>query len=136
MIHEMTVPAAIESIPRVTEWIDEALRRFQGSLKAQTQIAVAIDEILGNIAHYASPDGRGSAVVRFEFDPDTRVVSISFTDRGIPFDPLEKEDPDTTLKLDKRKTGGLGIFIVKKTMDEVRYEYRNGMNHLYLKKKI
>lgn len=133
---EITVPASIESIPKVTEWIDEALETLQCSMKAQMQLDVAIDEILGNIARYAYPEGRGDATVRYDFDCESGLFSVVFSDRGTPFDPLKKGDPDVTLGPEEREIGGLGIFLVKKTMDDVTYQYRNGENVLTLKKRI
>lgn len=132
----MTVPAVIESIPRVTAWIDETLEQLDCSLKAQMQIDVAIDEVFSNIARYAYPDGKGIATVETDFEESSRVFTITFQDQGVPFDPLTQSDPDTSLATEDREIGGLGIFVVKKTMDEVSYEYREGSNFLCLKKHI
>ena len=135
-VKELTLEATLENIPRVTAWIDEALEALDCSLKAQTQIDIAIDEIFGNIVHYAYPEGTGRATVQFDCDPETKMASITFIDQGVPFDPLAKADPDTTLGIDDREVGGLGIFLVKKTMDDVAYQFRGGSNILCLKKKI
>ena len=135
-MQEMTLPALIENIPRVTAWIDETLEKLDCSMKAQMQIDMAIDEIFSNISRYAYPDGPGSATVRLSFDEGSRTFSICFEDQGIPFDPLKQEEPDTTLDTEARAIGGLGIFLVRKTMDEVSYQYRDGSNILCLKKKI
>ena len=136
MMQTMTLPAVIESIPKVTAWIDETLEKLDCSMKAQMQIDVAIDEIFSNIARYAYQDGEGSATVECDFDEASRLFSITFLDQGIPFDPLRQSDPDTTLITEEREIGGLGIFVVKKTMDEISYEYRDGRNVLCLKKRI
>ncbi len=135
-MQELILPALIESIPRVTGWIDEVLERLDCSMKAQMQIDVAIDEIFSNIARYAYPDQPGSAAVRYSFDEASRVFTLTFQDQGIPFNPLRQHDPDTSLGTEDREIGGLGIFLVKKTMDEVLYEYRDGSNILSLKKTI
>lgn len=135
-MQEKVFPAVLESIPLVTAWIDEALEGLDCPLKAQTQIDVAVDEIFGNIAHYAYPGGEGSAAVRLEFDADEKMIAITFTDEGIPFDPLEQAEPDVTLGAEDRQIGGLGIYLVKKTMDEVTYQFREGRNILRLKKRI
>lgn len=63
-------------------------------------------------------------------------VIITFIDRGIPYDPLKKDDPDITLSAEEREIGGLGIFMVKKTMDEITYEYKDGQNILRIRKDI
>jgi anti-sigma regulatory factor (Ser/Thr protein kinase) len=99
------------------------------------QIDVAVDELFGNIARYAYPEGAGRATVRIEPDPERQEVSITFLDRGIPYDPLQKEDPDVTLSAEERKIGGLGIYIVKKSMDAVSYRYEDGQNILCILKK-
>lgn len=133
---ELTVKAVIENIPEVTAFVDGQLEALDCPMKAQMQIDVAIDELFGNIAHYAYPQGTGEATVGVEFDADTRVVSVTFTDSGIPFDPLQKSDPNVALSAEEREAGGLGIFMVKKTMDQIRYRFENGRNILTICKKI
>lgn len=133
---EWTFEAAAENIPQLTELIDGQLEALDCPMKAQMQIDVAVDEIFGNIARYAYGDGRGDATVRFDFDGTSRIASISFMDRGMPFDPLKKADPDVTLSVEEREVGGLGIYLVKKTMDDMKYRYENGMNILTLYKHI
>jgi anti-sigma regulatory factor (Ser/Thr protein kinase) len=100
------------------------------------QIAVVIDELFANIAMYAYDGGKGEAIVGVDVSGEPQVVSITFKDRGKPFDPLAKEDPDVTLSVEERPIGGLGIFMVKKMMDEVIYRYEEGMNVLTVRKKI
>lgn len=128
--------ATIDDIPAVTAFIDEQLEALDCPMKAQMQIDVAIDELFGNIARYAYGDGTGEATVRFDFDAATRTVSITFIDGGVPFNPLEKSDPDVTLSAEERMVGGLGIFMVKKTMDSLEYSYENGLNILKIHKHI
>ena len=133
---EMTCKAEIGKLEAVTSFIDGLLEECGCPLKIQFQIDVAIDEIFSNIAYYAYPSGDGTATVRFDMNEETRVVSIAFLDRGTPFNPLAKEDPDVSLPASERQIGGLGIFMVKKTMDKVEYAYENGMNVLTIRKKI
>ena len=133
---EMTVEATLENLPAVTAWIDKALEEQDCSMKAQMQIDVAIDELFGNIVHYAYASGTGEATVRFAFDADTRMVSITFLDSGIPFDPLSQTDPDINVPVEQRTVGGLGIYLVKKTMDRVDYRYADGKNILIIQKHI
>ena len=128
--------AALENIPAVTAFIDEQLEALDCPMKAQMQIDVAIDELFGNIAHYAYGGESGDATVRFGFDEDSRMVSIAFIDGGVPFNPLEQADPDVTLSAAERSIGGLGIFMVKKSMDQVAYRYENGCNVLIIYKRI
>ena len=135
-VKELTVQATLENISAVTAFIDEQLEALDCPMKAQMQIDVAIDELFGNIAHYAYGDGVGDATVRFEFNAETRVASITCMDRGVPFNPLESADPDVTLSAEERGIGGLGIFMVKKTMDDMTYAYRDGQNRLTIRKRI
>ncbi len=132
----MTIAAILENITPVTAFIDEQLEALDCSMKAQMQIDVAIDELFGNIAHYAYPDGPGEATVRFDYDESTGKASITFIDSGIPFDPLQKADPDVTVSADEREAGGLGIFMVKKTMDGMEYRHENGHNILMIQKQL
>jgi len=104
--------------------------------KAEMHIEVAAEEIFVNIAHYAYAPQKGSATVRVEVGEDPVSVTITFMDRGTPYDPLSREDPDVTLGAEERAIGGLGVFITKKTMDDVAYEYRDGRNILTLKKNL
>ena len=133
---ELTVTAALENIETVTDFVNEQLEALDCPMKAQMQIDVAIDELFSNIAHYAYNPEIGKATVRVEVAEDPMAVIITFIDNGIPYDPLKKEDPDVTLSLEERQIGGLGIYMVKKTMDDITYEYKDGQNILAIKKKL
>ena len=133
---ELTLQAIIENIPRVTEFIDGQLEAVDCSIRSQMQIDVAIDELFANIANYAYGQGTGDATVRFDFDPSDRLATITFLDGGVPFDPLKKADPDVTLSAEERQVGGLGIFLVKKTMDDMTYRFEDGKNVLTIYKHI
>ena len=133
---EFETKALINKIPEVTAFIDEELEKLGCSMKDQMQIDVAIDELFANIAHYAYGKQIGDVKVSFDFDPETRIASVTFTDSGIPFNPLENDDPDVTLSLEDREIGGLGIFLVKKTMHAIEYLRENGQNILTIKKTL
>lgn len=133
---EMVVSATIESIPGVTAFVDEQLEQLECPIKTQMQVDVAIDELFSNIAYYAYNPEIGSATVRVEVTEDPIAVVITFIDNGVPYDPLAKADPDVTLPIEERGIGGLGIYMVKKTMDDVSYEYKDGQNILKIKKNI
>ena len=133
---ELIVDAVIEKVPEVTAFADAQLEEWNCSFRAQTQIDVAIDELFSNIAYYAYPDEPGKVTVRMGLEEDGRTVRITFIDSGVPYDPLKKEDPDVTLSAEERAIGGLGIFLVKKTMDKIDYEYRNKQNILTIRKTI
>ena len=133
---ELTVNAVVENIPSVTAFIDEQLEALDCPMKAQMQIDVAIDELFSNIARYAYPDGPGEATVGFAFDEAERVCSVVFSDKGLPFNPLAQQEPDVNQPVSERPIGGLGIFLVKKTMDSVDYRREDGRNILTIQKKI
>ena len=133
---ELTVDAAVENIEVVTDFVNEELEKLDCPVKARRQIDVAIDELFGNIARYAYSPDVGKATVRFSVEENPLEVTITFIDNGIPFNPLEKPNPDTHLSAEERPIGGLGIFLVKKSMDLVEYEYKNGQNILKIKKNI
>ena len=135
-VKELTIEATVENIAAVTDFVNEQLEAYSCPLKAQMQIDIAIDELFGNIAHYAYNPDTGVATVRVEVNEDPLAVVISFIDEGVPFDPLNSEAPDTSLSAEEREVGGLGIFMVKNTMDEITYEYRDGHNILTIKKNI
>ena len=136
MMKEMTIDAAIENIPAVTAFVEEQLEQYNCQMKAQMQIDIAIDELFSNIAQYAYNPKTGKATVRVEVTENPMAVIITFIDNGVPYNPLAKTDPDVTLSADKREIGGLGIFMVKKSMDDISYEYKNGQNILKIKKNI
>ena len=132
---ELTVNAVLENMPKVTEFVDEQLEAFGCPPRAQAQIDIAVDELFGNIVRYAYQPGMGPATVRVEVTGEPAVI-LTFIDNGVPYDPLKKADPDTTMSAEERQVGGLGIFMVKKSMDEIAYEYQDGQNILRIKKKI
>lgn len=131
---ELTLAATVENIEAVTDFVNEQLEAVDCPLKAQMQIDIAIDELFGNIAHYAYAPSTGDATVRVEIEENPLAVTLTFTDRGIPYNPLTQADPDITLSAEERQAGGLGIFMVKKTMDEMTYEYKDSMNILTIRK--
>lgn len=133
---ELTINAAVENIREVTAFVDGQLEELGCPMKAQMQIDIAIDELFGNIAHYAYHPGDGPATVRVEVCQDPLSVCVTFIDQGMPYDPLAKDDPDVTLAAQEREIGGLGIYMVKKSMDEITYEYKDGRNILKIKKEI
>ena len=115
-------------------FVEEELEKLDCSMKAMMQITVCVEEMFINVAHYAY--GGSPGTVALTVDGENGVVSITLTDHGVPFDPLAKDDPDITLSAEERQIGGLGIFMVKKSMDEVRYERRGQQNIFTMKKAI
>ena len=135
-MRELTVEAKVENIPGVTDFVNEQLEAHGCTLRARTQIDVAIDELFSNIANYAYDTMGGAATVRVELAEDPLSVVITFIDHGVPYDPLKKADPDVTLSAEERGIGGLGIYMVKKSMDGVAYEYKDGQNILKITKNL
>ncbi len=133
---ELTVDATMESIPAVTAFVDEQLEQYDCPMKAQAQIDIAIDELFSNIVLYAYHPEVGPATVRVEVLDEPLSVVITFIDQGVPYDPLSKADPDVTLSAQDREVGGLGIYIVKKNMSEITYEYKDGKNILRIRKEF
>ena len=135
-VKELTLEATLDNIPEVTAFVDNLLEKAECPMKAQIQIAVAIDELFSNIARYAYKGATGKATVRLEIEKQPRAAVITFIDHGVPYNPLKQKDPDITLDADERPIGGLGIFVVKKTMDDVQYEHKDGKNILRIRKRI
>lgn len=131
-----TFPARTEALSDVLGFAEQMLDSFGCSMKIQTAVCVAIEEVFVNVAHYAYGDGEGDVSLGIGFDEVNRAVTFRMTDKGIPFDPLKKADPDITKSAEEREIGGLGIFIAKKTMDSIAYAYENGENILTMIKKI
>ena len=129
-------PAKTEALNDVLGFVEQTLAQYACSLKVQTAICVAIEEVFVNVAHYAYGDNEGEVEFNIRFNEETRDVTLQMIDSGVAFDPLKKPDPDVTLSAEEREIGGLGIFITKKTMDEITYAYENGKNVLTMTKKI
>ena len=131
---ELTIEATPENVDKAIEFVDEMLEKYGCGMKEQMAIDVAVDELFANIAHYAYNPETGYATVKVEVVEDPLSVEITFVDNGKPYDPLAKADPDTTQSIEDREIGGMGILIVKKSMDAVDYEYKDGKNILTIKK--
>ena len=131
-----TFPAKVEALSDVLGFVDQTLESHECPMKIQTAICVAIEEVFVNVAHYAYGEGEGDMTLGIGFDAESGEITFVMKDRGMPFDPLKKPDPDITLSAEEREIGGLGIFITKKTMDTVSYAYENGENVLTMVKKI
>ncbi len=133
--NEAKISALPENLQQALDYIDSFLDKTNCSMKTRMQIAVAAEEVFVNIAHYAY-EGVGSVWIRTELMKNPPAIRIIFMDSGTPFDPMSKPDPDITLSAADRPTGGLGIFMTKKLMDRVEYQYQNGKNILILDKEL
>ena len=132
--NELQLEATKENLPVVMDFVEKNLAEADCPMKVQMQIVMAVEEIFVNIANYAYAPGTGAAVVRVEVSRDPGSATITFMDQGVPYDPLKKPDPDVALSAEEREIGGLGIFLVKKTMDEMTYEYKDAQNVLKIRK--
>ncbi len=151
---EICIKADTMHIDEVFDFIEEQLAQVEGMNRQEVlKIHMVVDEIFSNIANYAFEDGKGdrdllkasepepegadseTVTVSFDYDAEKRSVSITFTDNGRPYNPLEEAPPDVTLPAAKRKVGGLGVFMVRNTVDDIRYRYRDGQNILTIIKK-
>ncbi len=133
---KLTIPAETQRLDEVLAFIDTFLEENDCPPSEQIKLDIAVEEIYVNIASYAYGDGSGDAVITAEMDDATGQAVFTFADSGKPFDPLAKPDPDITLSAEERSIGGLGIFMVKKSMDDVTYVYENGQNILTIRRKI
>lgn len=132
----LTVPAKTDYIDEINDFVGQELEAYDCPMKVQMQIELAIEEIFVNIASYAYHPVDGEAEIRCEVLQDPLRVVIQFLDHGKPYDPLAKEDADTSEEALLEREGGLGILLVKKTMDDVQYAYEDGKNILTIQKKL
>lgn len=133
---ELTLEAKVENLDEVLAFVDKILEELDCPPKAQMQIDVSVEELFVNIANYAYAPGTGSATIRVTKQNDPIGVAITFIDSGVPYNPLAKKDPDITLSAEERQIGGLGIYMAKKSMNSIEYEYTDGQNILTIKKAI
>ncbi|MBR4152524.1 MAG: ATP-binding protein [Selenomonadaceae bacterium] len=133
-MEKITVDALVENLQTVIDFATEKLEARDCPMKTSMQLELVVEEIFVNIASYAYHPEIGAATFCMEFEENPSAVKMTFIDGGKPYNPLEKDDPDTTLELEDRDIGGLGIFLVKKNVDEISYEYADGKNILRMKK--
>ncbi len=135
-MEKLELEAKVENLNQVMAFVETNLEKLECPIKAQMQISVAVEEVFVNIASYAYEGGTGMAEIDVDFDEAAREISITFIDSGVYYDPLAKEDPDVTLSAEERQIGGLGIFMVKKSMDDMKYRNEDGKNILTITKKV
>ena len=132
-MEKITVEATVDNLQKIIDFATEKLEERDCPIKASMQLELVIEEIFVNIASYAY-DATGDATFCMDFAENPDAVSLTFIDDGKPYNPLEKPDPDITLDADERDIGGLGIFLVKKNVDEIFYERTDDKNILRMKK--
>lgn len=132
-MQRLRVEAQCQRLDQVLDFVNAQLEPWDCPMKIMTLIGVCVEEIFVNIAHYAYPQGSGWAEIYCQAGPGR--VEIRLEDEGVAFDPLSRTDPDVTLDAQARQIGGLGIFMVKRSMDQVSYCRQAGRNKLTMVKR-
>ena len=132
--NEIEIAAVRENLPQVLDCTEKILDEADCPMKTRMQITLAVEEVFVNIASDAYQSETGFVHVKAEITEDPNGVELTFIDSGMPYDPLAKADPDITLSAEERQIGGLGIFMIKKLVDDVRYSYEDGKNILVIRK--
>lgn len=133
---ELRLQASDETLYTVLGEIEQQLDANSCPEVLKSIMLVAVEEIFVNIAHYAYGGKSGEAIINLDIQQDPKCCRVEFRDHGIPYNPLEKADPDITLSAEEREIGGLGIYMVKQSMDSVEYRYEDGCNILTIEKHI
>ena len=133
---KLQIVANQNNLYAVNEFVNAKLDEVECLPQTRMQTELAVEEIFINIASYAYCPDEGPVTIQVTVEDDPIRVILTFIDKGKPFDPLAKKDVDVTLPPEEREIGGLGIFLVKKTMDSVEYEYKNGQNILTVVKNV
>lgn len=135
-MEEIVISAEKENLDKVLSFVDSILEKCECPMSTQMSIDIAVEEIFVNIASYAYNPEVGSASIRCAVEGDPPRVVIEFRDGGVPYDPLAKADPDINAPIEERGIGGLGIYMVKNSMDSVNYRHENGNNIFTIEKKL
>ena len=130
-MEELKISPSLDKLDDATEFFENFLTEAGASVKTIMQVNVAVDEVLSNIIRYS-----GAASVTLRCSCADGRAELCFSDDGCSYDPTAHSDPDITLSAEEREIGGLGIFMVKKMMDCVTYERRDGLNVLTLVKQL
>jgi anti-sigma regulatory factor (Ser/Thr protein kinase) len=133
---KLNIQAVVENMPKVQAFVEGALLLTGVCERALLNIQLVVEEVFVNIASYAYTDAAGEAEVTVKVSDDGGYAELSFSDSGIPFDPLSVPAPDITLPSEKRKIGGLGIFLLREMAEDVRYRNEDGRNILSFKMKL
>lgn len=135
-MEELIITAETERLDEVLSFVRGILESYDCPMEVLIPIEIAIEEVYVNIAHYAYHPEVGEAIIRCRVEKEQMRVVIEFMDGGVPYNPLERDDPDTSLSAEERSVGGLGIYMVKKSMDDVSYRYENGKNIFTIQKNL
>lgn len=129
-MEELVVTSQLSNLPTVNKFIMDSLDSMNVSSIITNRLIVVIEEIFVNIASYAYGDKEGTVTVKKAVLKDPLTLKIAFIDEGMPFNPLEQQDPDMTLSAEEREIGGLGVYLYRRILDSINYEYRDNKNIL------
>ena len=136
MKEELVIEAVVENLDTVNLFVHKFIERFEVSKRTLMQLDLIVEEIFVNIASYAYVPNTGSVKILVEAKEEPITVSLTLIDSGVPYNPLEKYDPDVNLSADDRQIGGLGIFLTKKLVNDISYQYLDGQNILKIEKDL
>lgn len=135
MKKELNIEATMENLDTVLGFVEENLELAECPMKVAMKVVVCVEELFVNVVNYAYDGSVGLCSVSFEMtDNIANKATITLSDQGKEFNPLEREDPDTTLDAEERDIGGLGIFMVKNIMDAIFYHRKDGNNIIIMEK--
>lgn len=117
----------MNELDRIVQWIEEIAEKFELSPGVVFNLNLVIEEAFTNIVNYAFTDLQKHSI-EIQIELENQVLSLSITDDGIAYDPTLKEEPDITLRAEEREIGGLGIFLIRKIMDSVKYQRIDNKN--------
>lgn len=133
---ECVLEAKIENIYKLSDFLEKELSSLKVTTAEDMKINLVMEELFVNIANYAYAPKTGSCTIRSEVFPEENAIEITLIDKGIPFNPVDRKDPDVTLSAKERKIGGLGIYMAKQEVDNIVYRRENGQNILWLRKEF
>ncbi len=136
MKEELVIKAVIDNLDDVNFFIHKSIEQFDISKRTLMQLDLVVEEIFVNIASYAYSPNTGLVKILLETEVEPLSISLTFIDSGVPYNPLEKSDPDVNLSADDRQIGGLGIFLTKKLVNNMSYQFVGGQNVLQLTKSL
>ena len=136
MKEELVIEAVIDNLDAVNSFIHKSIEQFEVSKRTLMQLDLVVEEIFVNVASYAYTPNTGLVKILIEAKEKPLTVSLTFIDSGVPYNPLEKSDPDINLSVDDRQIGGLGIFLTKNLVDDITYQFVDGQNVLQLTKSL
>jgi len=131
----ITLPNDVQAVPQLTEFVEGVCETMDFDMGTTLKLNLAIEEAVVNVMNYAYPTGT-EGFVDIEVQSEGVWLTFVICDNGMPFDPTAAKDVDTTLPVEKRSIGGLGIFLVRQIMDSIRYERVGEKNILTLRKKL